>query len=102
MSKAICDFCSLPSVVWRYPARTFAAYVVANIGGESVGDWAACEQCHRLIEVDDRAGLTERSLVTLIAKHPEMEPARSELMEHMTSLHVMFFENRTGMALRIV
>jgi hypothetical protein len=55
-----------------------------------------------LIEVGDRAGLTERSLVTLIAEHPEMEPARSELMEHMTSLHVMFFENRTGMALRIV
>jgi hypothetical protein len=102
MSKAICDFCSHPSVVWRYPALTFAAYVVANIGGESVGDWAACEQCHRLIEVGDRAGLTERSLVTLIAGHPEMEPARSELVEHMTSLHVMFFENRTGMALRIV
>jgi hypothetical protein len=55
-----------------------------------------------LIEVGDRAGLMERSLVTLIAEHPEMEPARSELMEHMTSLHVMFFENRTGMALRIV
>jgi len=52
--------------------------------------------------VGDRAGLMERSLVTLIAKHPEMEAARSELMEHMTSLHVMFFENRTGMALRIV
>ena len=61
MSKAICDFCSYPSVVWCYPARSFVAYVVANIGGESVGDWAACEQCHRLIEVGDRAGLTERS-----------------------------------------
>ena len=102
MSRAICDFCSYPSVVWRYPARSFVAYVVANIGGESVGDWAACEQCHRLIEVGDRAGLMERSLVTLMAEHPEMEPARSELIEHMTSLHVMFFENRTGMALRIV
>ena len=33
MSKAICDFCSCSSVVWRYPARSFAAYIVANIGG---------------------------------------------------------------------
>jgi len=50
MSRAICDFCSYPSVVWRYPARSFVAYVVANIGGESVGDWAACEQCHRRLK----------------------------------------------------
>src|SRR5260370_42396364 len=101
MSRAICDFCSYPSVVWRYPARSFVGYVVANIGGESVGDWAACEQCHRLIEVGDRAGPMERSLVTLIAEHSETEAVRSELMEHMTSLHGMFFANRTGMALRI-
>ena len=67
MSRAICDFCSYPSVVWCYPARSFVAYIVANIGGESVGDWAACEQCHRLIEAGDRAGLMERSLVTLSA-----------------------------------
>src|ERR1700690_2878268 len=101
MSKAIGDFCSFPSVVLRYPARSFVAYVVANIGGEIVGDWAACEQCHRLIEVGDCAGLTECSLVTLIAEHPEMELARSELVDHMASLPVMFFETRTGMALRI-
>ena len=46
MSKAICDFCSYPSVVWCYPARSFVAYIVANIGGESVGDWAAVSYTH--------------------------------------------------------
>ena len=37
MSRAICDFCSYPSVVWRYPARSFAAYVVAK--REFAGNW---------------------------------------------------------------
>ncbi len=67
------DFCPCPSVVWCYPARSFVAYVVANIGGASIGDGAACDQCLRLIEVGDRAGLMEPSLVMLLAEHPEME-----------------------------
>ena len=32
-----CDFCSAPSPVWRYPARSFVAYCVPNVAGESVG-----------------------------------------------------------------
>jgi len=37
-----CDFCSAAGPVWRYPARSFVAYCVPNVAGESVGDWAAC------------------------------------------------------------
>ena len=47
-----CDFCSAPGPVWRYPARSFVAYCVPNVAGESVGDWAACDQCYVLIETD--------------------------------------------------
>jgi hypothetical protein len=98
MSQAICDFCSGPRVAWRYPARSFVAYVVASIGGESVGDWAACDECHDLIEASDREGLTERSLEALIEKHPEMTSVRDTITEHMAGLHILFFENRTGAA----
>jgi hypothetical protein len=98
MSQAICDFCSGRSVAWRYPARSFVAYVVASIGGESVGDWAACNECHDLIEASDIKGLRERSLKALIDKHPEMVSVRDALGEHMAGLHMLFFENRTGAA----
>lgn len=94
----ICDFCSEPEVVWRYPARTFLAYAVAGVVGESVGDWAACATCHALIESGDRTALSERSLRTLLDKNPEMRSAASELREQIAGFHKKFFANRLGEA----
>ena len=102
MSSSICDFCSDPHVTWQYPAQSFIAYAVANIVGESVGDWAACTTCHRLIEAGDHHGLLERSLCTLLAKNPEMRSAEMELREQLARFHVMFFANQTGAALPVV
>ena len=91
-----CDFCSAPSPVWRYPARSFVAYCAPNVAGESVGDWAACDQCHVLIETDDRRGLTQRSLDQLILKHPEASFAAAVLYEELAELHQQFFAHRSG------
>lgn len=101
MPKSICDFCSSPNVTWVYPARTFAAYVFDGIVGESVGDWAACAICHGLIESGRHTELTERSLVTLLERQPEMKSAEEELRTHIRSFHAMFFQNRIGSALTI-
>lgn len=101
MSNPICDFCSDPSVAWRYPARNFVAYVVAGIVGESVGDWAACGVCHGLIESGNRQGLLERSLRTLLEKNPEMRPAEAELRKHLARFHQLFFEHQTAAALPV-
>jgi hypothetical protein len=76
-----CDFCSVPGPVWRYPARSFVAYRAANVAGESVGDWAACDLCHALIEANDRSGLARRSLDELILKHPQAIAAAAVLYE---------------------
>lgn len=94
----ICDFCSEPGVAWRYPARTFLAYAIAGVVGQSVGDWAACPTCHALIEASDRKGLSERSLQTLLDKNPEMRGATSELRQQISGFHEMFFANRLGAA----
>ena len=91
-----CDFCSAPSPVWRYPARSFVAYCAPNIAGESVGAWAACDQCHVLIETDDRRGLAQRSLDQLILKHPEASLAAAVLYEELAQLHQQFFAHRSG------
>ena len=43
-----CDFCSSPEPVWAYAARDFVAYLAHPVVGESLGAWAACEECHEL------------------------------------------------------
>ena len=96
-----CDFCSAPGPVWRYPARTFVAYCEPNVAGESVGDWAACDQCHVLIEADDRGGLAQRSLNELILKHPEASAAAAVLYEQLVELRQQFFAHRSGTAVPI-
>jgi hypothetical protein len=96
-----CDFCSAPCPVWRYPARSFVAYCAPNLTGESVGDWAACDQCHALIESDDRRGLAQRSVDELIFKHPEASAAAAALYEDLAELHQQFFAHRSGTAVLI-
>lgn len=98
----LCDFCSAPDPEWRHPARSFVGYVACGIAGESVGDWAACQECHQLIVSGDRVRLTERSVVSFIAFHPDLEAIRSELETELGTLHTRFFANRTGLAAAIV
>lgn len=95
---SLCDFCSAPDAGWRHPARSFIGYVTPGVVGESVGDWAACQECHHLIISGNRAGLTERSVLTFIAMHPELRVVKTELATQMGILHATFFENRTGPA----
>ena len=94
--SCICDFCSDPNVGWRYPARSFLAYIIEGIAGQSVGDWTACVACHDLIEKDDRSGLAAHSIDSLIDVHPEMRCVRDDLLREMAVLHRTFFESRTG------
>lgn len=97
-----CDFCSAPEPLWAYPARDFVAYLALPLVGESVGAWAACEECHRLIEAGDREGLAVRSLDELIFQCPEAAIAAPALREELRRLHEMFFANRVGTAVRTV
>ena len=96
-----CDFCSAAGPVWRYPARSFIAYCAPNVVGESVEDWAACDQCYALIETDDARGLAQRSLDELILRHPEAGAAAAVLYEQLADLHQKFFAHRSGTAVLI-
>ena len=96
-----CDFCSVPCPSWRYPARSFIAYRASNLAGESVGDWAACDACHKLVEADDRYSLAQHSLDKLILKHPEARAAAEILFQNLAELHRQFFEHRCGPAVPI-
>jgi hypothetical protein len=95
-----CDFCSAPGPTWAYPARDFVAYLALPLVGESVGAWAACEECHRLIEAGDHEGLAVRSLDELIFGCPEAAIAAPALKQELRQLHELFFANRLGLAMR--
>jgi hypothetical protein len=97
-----CDFCSAPGPTWAYPAQDFIAYLALPLVGESVGAWAACEECHRLIEAGDREGLAVRSLDELIFRCPEAAIAAQALKQELRQLHELFFTKRLGLAARTV
>ncbi len=92
----ICDFCSEPNPAWSYPARNFISHAAGGLVAESIGAWAACETCHELIAADNRAGLTERSVSTLLAKQPDLDVARIGVTAELRELHAKFFLNRAG------
>jgi hypothetical protein len=95
-----CDFCSAPEPIWAYPAKDFVVYLALPLVGESLGAWAACEECHRLIEAGDREGLVVRSLDELIFRWPEAAIAAPALKQELRQLHELFFANRVGLAMR--
>ena len=101
MSTSMCDFCSEPNVVWRYPAQNFIAYATPGIIGQSVGDWAACDLCHAFIERGDHNALLERSVNRLLEKHPDMRADEAEVREHLGMIHQLFFHHQAGAPLPV-
>jgi hypothetical protein len=94
--QLVCDFCSTPSPAWRYPALSFIVAEYKTPVQQAVGDWAACEECHQLIEAGNAAALALRSADLLILAHPEMLPSFDWVLDQMTELHAQFFANQTG------
>jgi len=67
-----CDFCYADFPEWILPARSFT---VIPGQSESVGDWAACDGCARLIERDQWNVLIRRVHASFEARHGEVSDA---------------------------
>lgn len=96
MDQPICDFCSEPAPAWCYSASNFVAMTVGPVIAESEGNWAACDECHRLIEDGDRTGLAQRSASLLIVISPQLACIAGEIQKDLAELHAAFFEHRRG------
>ena len=93
----LCDFCSKPSPNWRYPASEFTTVPEPEQSpATSIGDWAACDTCHDLIEASEWIGLCVRSTETLIAVRPDLLDRTDEIAKVMVSLHCGFRDHRGG------
>lgn len=96
----ICDFCSTPGGMWRYPARTFDGAAgpadVASlkerafVTSRSVGDWMACDVCHSDILANRWDAIASRGV------RGAPRAMRPEFKRHIRILHQQFRKNRTG------
>lgn len=101
---AVCDFCSHPNVKHAYPASDFRHEIELVAGAPtwgSLGWWAACPACYRMIERGDRTGLAMRSAKRQMKMHPELRGAVSlrEVTAEVRRLHDHFWSNRQGPAI---
>lgn len=89
-----CDFCSSMVVKHAYPARDFSLAMPPSTGWGSMGWWAACPACHRMIERGDRVGLSMRSAHRQARKLGGVSV--KALYPQIRRLHDTFWANRQG------
>jgi len=103
----ICDFCSgVPR--YSYPAKSFVvpASELPITGLPDYGSdagWLACEECHRLIEAEDHAGLLDRTIHVFLARYPvapgiALKSIEAYLRATIGRLQRGFFAHRTAPA----
>lgn len=100
----VCDFCTQTPVVWTFPTRDrfdtgrllalgHPTHPVMDITMTSFGWWAACEQCKRLVQADDRHALASRSANNMKTGPGSRLPFALKV-HAVKSAHSAFFENR--------
>lgn len=102
--EPMCDFCSQRGPLpWSYPCDVVDLREMDNpVMTHSADDWAACEDCHALIEADDIEGLISLMLNRVLADSIEemsvnqLANARRQLRRHLAR----FSAARTGPAVR--
>lgn len=96
----VCDFCTVNTggKVWTYPSPDFLYSMQMSEFGlhASKGDWAACEECHALIQSDDRVGLAARTVLADIARDPGSVELAVKMGPIYLSVQNDFFEHRDG------
>jgi len=97
----ICDFCSATDVKWRYEVESFMVKddPIAAMGGpanRSVADWAACDECHELIENEEYSKLTLRSVESSPGWKETAPAIKRRILEMLGGMHLQFIKGRLG------
>jgi hypothetical protein len=94
-SVLICDFCGSASPAWEYPCESFTVPGIPP--GKSTGGWIACDDCHAVIEKNDREALARRGLLNPSVSIIGPKAALAGVRE----IHQQFFDRRGGPPLRV-
>lgn len=88
-----CDFCSEPPR-WVYPAGDFIIEAPGPNDYGSEGGWAACDDCHDIIETGDQEKLVYRCVRKLtIGWSAASQRVAAQMVRE---LHAGFWARRTG------
>lgn len=82
-----CDFCSSHRVVKGYVCQDF---VTLDGVVQSVGSWAACAECSRLIDENKFEALSVRATDSFLVKFGVADEFREQIMVFMRKLHREF------------
>ena len=89
----VCDFCGEKRPRWTYKCESFIVDgVPGDVGYGMISDWAACDTCHALIELDSWHALAARS----IKHYPDDGPCPPAMRAAIRSLQQQFRTHRTG------
>lgn len=98
--ELVCDFCSLPEISWSYPVTEFEQRMEVDgkvFDNVYLGDWAACDKCHDLIEAGDKEGLLDRCFLSEHSVYKKCSAEENvEYRKKVTVLHEEFFAMRSG------
>ena len=91
--REVCDFCTAEPTHRRYACRNFVWLNHTMFAHESIGAWAACEQCARLVDEGRWSELTERALARLKGIHGYTADEEPYFRERFREIHQLFQEH---------
>jgi len=91
-----CDFCGMDYAWWGFPCKDFSVGTMNGDDYGSSGDWAACDDCKKLVEDDRVAELIDRCIDVKRAKLEVAAPR-----EEYRVLFGKFWANKFGEAYRV-
>jgi len=92
--EAVCDFCSSHDIKWVYRAHDFT---VDHLNWGSHTGWAACDDCHALVENGAWEALIDRALgVFPFPVHLLSPGERRVLRAQLGALHKRFRDAKFG------
>jgi hypothetical protein len=96
--QEVCDFCSSPEIVKDYDCQDFHLPVGGStMTAGSLGKWASCAECARLIDAEDREGLVVRSLECFYRNNPQTRLSQAEgIKRFLEELHGEFWRLKRG------
>jgi hypothetical protein len=88
--RECCDFCTAEPVHRLYACRNFVWLNHSIFAHESIGAWAACETCARLVDARKWSELTERALAQLKWIHGYSASEEPFFRERFREIHRLF------------
>lgn len=95
MADPVCDFCMSPKPRWSYDCEDHATNFIDTPEGcvltHSIGAWAACTRCSRIIDRADPLVLARVAAESNLRRHG-VPVTKDELMEYAATLEPRFVE----------